>query len=888
MAMNQVMKFQANTNQLELVVIFEFLRRCSATGVLAVQSLSRGFRCFFLDGSCIFAWGGRQEGEESFDLVNLLPIEEKLKSEIRTFTRDHPQFLVDALDAVGIDLASLGRLASTTTRETLFRCLLLNDADYSFDAEDGQLPLLTADHKLVDLFRSGKYPGSDGPSLVSLAIKLNRIPVKSGLLEQPGEVDDLRREIHLALARNDTIRQLLRQFPEHDPFAVFSLLEQMEYSGEVAVESKYPAKTYPAYPGSDKIIDAVIETYRGIVPFFFDQAIDLASPDVRSMFSEAMAAIARLYPWLDQPDFSAAGISDFLNSVALKLERIEPQDKIVSLKRGLNSLLLELLLRKKESGSSDGVDKSLKNARGFLSFIAKAGSYDQRDQCRTIEHIFALVEQFDAASRPTAPAGVSRGAAELATVPVRDSSGNGDLAKGPGELPSTPPAGVAALADKNTLVRLMNPASLSRLNDPEIDGEDGFVLSRLLTPMSVGDLMALTGMREDVLVHRLQRYLHKKLIVLGAEITDIPAVNPGSVNQGESLSDGAAPLPDALTIESRPAPELPAFSAAQAQKILKLELFELSALCPHELFGLNPNSTKTDFETSLRGLRQRFCLEAYPHEIRAAIGPLIGRINSLINQAAESLGTCFTNQPASPQDQVCSETPIVPSATRQAIEKVPPQPLATQSPPRTENERIAGQPETSEAVKPKPSTATHDHEPAAPAGSERKRQAQDFYSQGMKYRGQGDHEKAIDAFDRAIHLTPENFFIHQARERAVADLSEFRAELLYTQAGEAGTRGDFKESARLLKEVIGLAPTNPRNYDSLARVMAEHLGKFKEAEYYCRKALEMEPGNSDYYLLLGRIFKAQGMIKEAREQFLDALRWNKNNKEARQELNRLP
>ena len=82
----------------------------------------------------------------------------------------------------------------------------------------------------------------------------------------------------------------------------------------------------------------------------------------------------------------------------------------------------------------------------------------------------------------------------------------------------------------------------------------------------------------------------------------------------------------------------------------------------------------------------------------------------------------------------------------------------------------------------------------------RKEAATELYHKGMQYRRNGMFEKAIDTFDEAIKLSPENFSLHRMRELTITEADKHKAEVLFKKSQVAMEANDDKKAVKLLKE----------------------------------------------------------------------------------------
>lgn len=97
---------------------------------------------------------------------------------------------------------------------------------------------------------------------------------------------------------------------------------------------------------------------------------------------------------------------------------------------------------------------------------------------------------------------------------------------------------------------------------------------------------------------------------------------------------------------------------------------------------------------------------------------------------------------------------------------------------------------------------------------------------------------------------------------------------------------EFYDALRLLEEACKADPKKEEYWNCLASVQEKNPRWRKKAEESYLKAIELNPGNAQNYLSLGRLYKSGNLARRAAEMFQKVLQWDPENEEALQELGR--
>jgi tetratricopeptide (TPR) repeat protein len=135
--------------------------------------------------------------------------------------------------------------------------------------------------------------------------------------------------------------------------------------------------------------------------------------------------------------------------------------------------------------------------------------------------------------------------------------------------------------------------------------------------------------------------------------------------------------------------------------------------------------------------------------------------------------------------------------------------------------------------------------------------------QGMAYSASGDHERAGNAFRRALTIDPK------------------RADAYLNLGGSLLALGRYGEAAQALEQGIKLDPGRSEGLISLAVVYSQ-MGRDEEALADLNKSLALQPDNPAAYLGLTLVYGKAGRHREALEAALQAVRLDPLSADAQQ------
>lgn len=129
------------------------------------------------------------------------------------------------------------------------------------------------------------------------------------------------------------------------------------------------------------------------------------------------------------------------------------------------------------------------------------------------------------------------------------------------------------------------------------------------------------------------------------------------------------------------------------------------------------------------------------------------------------------------------------------------------------------------------------------------------------------------------------FVKHREKEETKEDnINKAKAQFIIGKKNM--DKGNFWGAADALRWAIRLDPNNARYLSYFGKALSNMPRRLHEAEENCKKAIKMEPTNSEHYINLAMIYKKAGLEAKAKDMFEEALKWDAENETALTELGR--
>ena len=137
----------------------------------------------------------------------------------------------------------------------------------------------------------------------------------------------------------------------------------------------------------------------------------------------------------------------------------------------------------------------------------------------------------------------------------------------------------------------------------------------------------------------------------------------------------------------------------------------------------------------------------------------------------------------------------------------------------------------------------------------------------------------------SIRLQKKSRFEETLRARAAGDLGDDKAvEMIFNAGRTSLARGDYEKAVERLRECVYHRPNVAKYHLHLGAAQANLPSYRKEAERHLIKALELDSTLMESRLMLGKLYLAVHLPRKAETQFLEVLKWDPLNAEARAQL----
>jgi tetratricopeptide (TPR) repeat protein len=173
---------------------------------------------------------------------------------------------------------------------------------------------------------------------------------------------------------------------------------------------------------------------------------------------------------------------------------------------------------------------------------------------------------------------------------------------------------------------------------------------------------------------------------------------------------------------------------------------------------------------------------------------------------------------------------------------------------------------------------------------------------GLVYRSKGMYREAIEEFQKALELSPDDASLHYGlgliyshlgnsneatRELARATaIDPMYGDPVISDADYYLNKKMYGRALPLYEEVLRRKPTYVKGLFG-AGLCCSQQGKLESAEKYYQKCIEIQPNFSLAHFNLGVIYSEMKMWKRAEEEYRQALELNPHNGKAHQNLGRL-
>jgi curved DNA-binding protein CbpA len=383
---------------------------------------------------------------------------------------------------------------------------------------------------------------------------------------------------------------------------------------------------------------------------------------------------------------------------------------------------------------------------------------------------------------------------------------------------------------------------------------EGYLLSRIdgRTPWSL--LRQIGGLPPSEVDRCLERWVSEGVLVVDGSA---PKSNPRPCKEGErSQADQSPPAEAAASSASAETDESLEIPVEAQERILE---FEKRLKAPyHEILGVAATADLKAVKRAYFELSKEYHPDRY---FRRNIGPFAPRLVRIFKRVVEAY-------------ELLSDPATRAEVQRNVVEPPPP-PAAP----------VTGKAPAEPKKKLPP---LHLHAPQLRALAERKAKAKGFFETGMAAFKEGRWREAAASVRLAIAFDPWNEAVKEAFGEVQYKANEERAEQLLKEANANLDLRRVHEALPLFEEALHYRPQDPEVNHTTARLAWLAADDLKKAKEYASRACELRPEVSAYRRTLGQIYKAAGLIANARRELEAALRLDPKDAEAKQELRSLP
>jgi curved DNA-binding protein CbpA len=293
----------------------------------------------------------------------------------------------------------------------------------------------------------------------------------------------------------------------------------------------------------------------------------------------------------------------------------------------------------------------------------------------------------------------------------------------------------------------------------------------------------------------------------------------------------------------------------------------------HQILGVAPDADPKTIKQAYFGLSKQFHPDRY---FRRNLGPYAARVESIFKKVLEAYE--LLSDPATRAEvQRDLGGPEAASAA----------PAGASAPPAATGAAAAGAaaPGGADARRLRARmTGLSRHRRAF---EERKRKAKSFFESGMAAFKNERWLEAAGSVRLAIAFDPQNDAYKSAFSDVQRKAHEERARALLKEADGSHQLGDYRDALRLYEEALHYRPFDAELSHKTARLAWKLGSDLRKAKDCAMAACELAPDNALYRKTLGQIYKAAGLIANAKRELQTALRLDPNDAESRQELKTL-
>ncbi len=377
------------------------------------------------------------------------------------------------------------------------------------------------------------------------------------------------------------------------------------------------------------------------------------------------------------------------------------------------------------------------------------------------------------------------------------------------------------------------------LHKLRIDAKEGFLLSRVDGKTSVEQLLMVSGMSRQETMYSLSKLLEQEIIFFEGEPKVRAKIAPDVPIKDEEIQEEEGAADEEVEI------------AEEDKKKILSTYRSLGDLNYYKILGIEKDSNRREIKRAYFALSREFHPDRY---FRKSIGTFKPMLEAIFKKVSEAYEIVYD-----PESQKEYNKSIL------AEEKI------AEARKESEKQAQAGRP-IDKSLRPI---------------TERLAKAKDFFKAGKKDFLDKNYKSASVHFKLAIAYDPYNEQYKESFAEAQKIVRQGELERLMRRASFEEEVGRFDDALKLMEQAIQITSDNPEPYHKLARLLLNHDRDLRQAKNYCLRAIDINSQSPEYYLTLGSIYKAAGLLRNAAREFEKVLRLDKGNSEAQEHLKEL-
>jgi tetratricopeptide (TPR) repeat protein len=421
------------------------------------------------------------------------------------------------------------------------------------------------------------------------------------------------------------------------------------------------------------------------------------------------------------------------------------------------------------------------------------------------------------------------------------------------------------------------PGAMERCAEFRLQPQEGYLLTRLDAPITMDQLLMISGLKEDDTLRSLQALELAELIIVSGRPAPVRAASaPAAAPRSQSAAASATAAQTGAPPESNP--KQPVSDEATMEEIMQMARLVAESNDDHAILGLTPSASRADVKTAYTRMAKKFHPDRYQKNSDEGTLLALKEIFAQIRKAYEKVRDLepVITQPAPVATKPEPEPEPQPEPSEPVVEHYD---HGAATPTWKVNPVVFETSSTDTAQPFEPPSPSAPFEPEASAAP-----AAEFIGASFDEAASQEAPEFAPAADDFQKAEP---FDEEAVTCDTGELNQQTANLNFQHAIARYQSGDLPGAIELMMNAVQMAPDNAFFHDQLATMLAINPRRRKEAENHLLRAIELEPQNPEWLIHLGLLYKTIGFSARAEAQFKKALSLDSNNQTARKELRAL-